>query len=348
MRHDKRLIYFDYFRAFAIFFIVFGHCYNAWQRDTAWESTVVNLVSGNTALFVFISGFFFHHVYFPKYDYWRFIKNKTINVFMPYLLLSLLFMAIYYLRTGEVFMASVIQEFFGPQLSQASQVLMNLLTGRTLWAYWYVPFVMLVFLLSPVFIRFIGWNTVTQTSVTIVLFMFAVVVHRPAMEINPFHSLVYYLPYYLLGILYSLHRQRINGYLAGRVIGLLLLTMAVALVMYWLGQTDNMGKRGILQWNGIDLMVIQKLSLIPFMLAFTLWLQRYELPALKVIANMSFAFYFLHQWVLYWMRDTGLLDFEHGFLGVIKIFVFVLICCYFLSLAVKQLFDKKSRYLIGW
>ena len=347
-RQDKRLIYFDYFRAFAILFIVLGHCYNAWQRDTAWESTFVNLVSGNTALFVFISGFFFHHVYFPKYHYWRFIKNKTVNVFIPYLLLSLLFMAIYYLRTGDVFMATVLQEFFGPQLNQDGQVLMNLLTGRTLWAYWYVPFVMLVFLLSPVFIRFIGLSTKVQLALTMVLFLVAMFVHRPAMEINPFHSLVYYVPYYLLGILYSLHRSTVNQTLAGRVFGLFCLTVIVAFAMYCLGQTDNMGKRGILQWNGVDLMVLQKLTLIPFMLSFMMWLQRYELPALKVIANMSFAFYFLHQWVLYWMRDTGLLDFEHGIGGVFKIFLFVLISCYFLSFVVKQLLNKKSRYLIGW
>lgn len=343
-----RLIYFDYFRAFAILSIVLGHCYNAWQRDSAWASTFVNLVSGNTALFVFISGFFFHHIYFPKYDYWRFIKNKTINVFVPYLLLSLLFMAIYYLRTGEIFMAKVLQEFFGPQLNKASLVSMNLLTGRTLWAYWYVPFVMLVFILSPVFIRFIGLNLKAQVLLVGLLFSFSVVVHRPAMEINPFHSLVYYVPYYLLGIIYSLQRERLNTYLTGRLFGWLLVTVFVALAMYWLGQTDNMGKRGLLQWNGIDLMVIQKLTLIPFMLAFTLWLQRYQLPFLNVIANMSFAFYFLHQWALYWMRDTGLLNFEHGIFGVFKIFVFVLICCYFTSLLIKNLLHKQSRYLIGW
>lgn len=343
-----RLIYFDYFRAFAILFIVLGHCYNAWQRDTAWESTFVNLVSGNTALFVFISGFFFNHVYFPKYNYWRFIKNKTVNVFMPYLFLSLLFMAIYYWRTGEIFMGQVLQEFFGPQLNQFSLVVMNLLTGRTLWAYWYVPFVMLVFLLSPVFIRFIRIGLKAQLLLTALLFSFSVVVHRPAMEINPFHSLVYYAPYYLLGIIYSLYRERINGYLEERLVGLLVITVLAALTMVWLGQMDNMGKRDLLQWNGIDLMVMQKLTLIPFMLAFTLWLQRFELPFLKIIANMSFAFYFLHQWVLYWMRDTGLLDFEHGIVGVFKIFIFVLICSYFLALLIKQVFKKKSRYLIGW
>ncbi len=245
-------------------------------------------------------------------------------------------------------MGSVLQEFFGPQLSQPSLVVMNVLTGRTLWAYWYVPFVMLVFLLSPVFMPFIGLNVKTQLWLTALLFIFSLLVHRPAMEINPFHSLVYYLPYYLLGIVYSVYREPINAYLHGRAIGLLLITVLVALMMYGLGQTDNMGKRDLLQWNGVDLMVFQKLTLIPFMLAFTLWLQRYELPFLKIIADMSFAFYFLHQWVLYWMRESGLLDFEHGIFGVFKIVIFVLICCYFLSLLIKKILNKKSRYLIGW
>lgn len=55
---DRRLVYFDYFRALAILLIILGHCYNSWPRSHIWEATLVNLISGGTALFVFISGFF--------------------------------------------------------------------------------------------------------------------------------------------------------------------------------------------------------------------------------------------------------------------------------------------------
>lgn len=345
---NKRLIYFDYFRAFAILFIILGHCYNAWQVDQLWESTVVNIISGNTALFVFISGFFFHHVYFPKYNYWSFIKNKTNVVFIPYLILSLLFMAWYYFIHGEIVMSKVLHEYVSPELNSTGLIIANLLTGRTLWAYWYIPFAMLLFLLSPVFIRFTALKRPAKILITTSLFILSMTVQRPSWEINPFHSLIYYTPYYLLGIIYSIERIRINQWIEGKVILLLFITALVAIGMHLLGQTNNIGKASILMWNGMDYMIIQKLSLIVFMLAFTFALQQYDIPFLKVTADMSFALYFLHQWALSFMRSLGLLDFEHDFAGVLLIFSLALAFSYLLAYLIKIILKKKSRYVIGW
>jgi len=344
----KRLIYFDYFRAIAILLIILGHCYNNWQRDAAWEKTVVNLISGDTALFVFISGFFFHHIYFPKYNYATFIRNKTKFVFLPYLSLSLLYIAYYYWLHGEIVMANVLNEFFGPNLNQLELVLLNLVTGRTLWAYWYVPFVMLVFMLSPVFIRFIHWPNKVKLSITACLFLVSMYVHRPSWEINPLHSLIYYLPYYLLGIIYSMEHQTINRFIQGRALILLAITIITATAMHWSGQTDNAGKASMLAWRGIDYMVLQKLSLIPFMLAFTLCLQKFNIPFLKVMAAMSFALYFLHQWVLSFLRSSGLMDVEHGFIGVLMLCAITTLLSYLLARLLRLLIGKRSRYVIGW
>jgi surface polysaccharide O-acyltransferase-like enzyme len=344
----NRLIYFDYFRAIAILLIIIGHCYNAWDRDQIWERTLVNLISGDTALFVFISGFFFHHVYFPKYNYWRFVKNKAKVVFMPYLILSCLFLAWYYFNHGEIAMASVLHEYISPELNNIGLIIANLLTGRTLWAYWYIPFVMLVFLLSPVFIRFIHLKLATKIFITTVLFIVSMWVHRPSWELNPFHSLIYYSPYYLLGIIYSMERNKINTWIEGKALILLIVTVSTATAMYLLGQTDNLGKASILAWNGIDFMVIQKLSLIPFMLAFTMFLQKYDLPLLNTLASMSFALYFLHQWVLSFFRSAGLMDIEHGFAGVVLLFTATVIFSYLLARTIKLMIGSKSRYMIGW
>ena len=49
-----------------------------------------------------------------------------------------------------------------------------------------------------------------------------------------------------------------------------LLTVTIAMLIYVLGQTNNAGKASILVWYGIDYMIFQKLSLILFILAFTL------------------------------------------------------------------------------
>lgn len=347
-KEKSRLVYFDYFRGLAILIIILGHCYNAWPRNQIWEATLVNLISGGTALFVFISGFFFHHVYFQKFHYWSFIKNKTQNVFAPYLMLSLIYIGYYYLLKSDIVMATVLNEFFGPQLNNIALVLLNLLTGRTLWAYWYIPFIMLVFWFSPVFIQFIRLSLKVKLVITISLFIVSMIVHRPSWELNPLHSLIYYAPYYLLGIIYSLHRSTIDPWIKGKEILLLVITVAVATGMHLLGQTDNMGKASIFAWHGIDLMVIQKLTLIPFMLAFTMVLQQYKISFLNTMASMSFALYFLHQWALSFMRSVGILDFEHGFSGVLYIFLLALLTSYLLARFIKLLLKKQSRYVIGW
>lgn len=345
---DRRLVYFDYFRAIAILLIILGHCYNAWPRSDIWDATLVNFISGGTALFVFISGFFFHHVYFAKYRYWSFIKNKTKYVFLPYLILSLLYIIYFYLTRGEIVMAKVINEFYGPDLSNTGLVIMNLLTGRTLWAYWYVPFAMLLFLLSPVFIRFISLSLNAKLIITVSLFVLSMFVQRPSWEINPIHSLIYYFPYYLFGIIYSTERTNINQWIDGKALLLFFFTIAVALIMYLLGQKDSMGKASIFMWHGIDLMIFQKTSLILFMLAFTMRLQQYDIAFLKITANMSFAFFFLHQWALSFMRSTGMMDFKHGFEGVLLIFGGAVIFSYIVARIVKLLLGSHSRYVIGW
>ncbi|MCH9798686.1 MAG: hypothetical protein K0U17_02080, partial [Betaproteobacteria bacterium] len=88
------------------------------------------------------------------------------------------------------------------------------------------------------------------------------------MEINPFHSFIYFVPYYLLGIIYSMENAKINAWLKGKTFNLFLLTVTIAMLMYFLGQTNNAGKASILVWHGIDYMIFQKLSLILFILMF--------------------------------------------------------------------------------
>jgi probable poly-beta-1,6-N-acetyl-D-glucosamine export protein len=242
----------------------------------------------------------------------------------------------------------VLNEFFGPQLSNTSLVLLDLLTGRTLWAYWYIPFAMLLFLLSPVFIKYISLQLSTKIIITSSLFILSMFVQRPAWEINPIHSLIYYTPYYLLGIIYSMERFHINYWIKGKAILLLLVTTLVAMLMYLLGQMDSMGKASIWTWHGVDLMIFQKISLIVFMLAFTMQLQEYDIPFLKLTANMSFALFFLHQWGLSFMRRSGLMDIEHGFGGVLLIFIATTAFSYAMGYLIKRILGSKSRYVIGW
>src|SRR6516164_5663513 len=91
-------------RAIAIVLIVAGHSY--WlaglKVDTFAERWVANLIFGETAMFVFISGFLFHHIFLPKFDYLRFMKGKTKTILIPYLLLSCLAISLLLLVRPEI------------------------------------------------------------------------------------------------------------------------------------------------------------------------------------------------------------------------------------------------------
>lgn len=92
---------FKYFRGFSIFTIVWCH-FLAHGMDLLKDSDftpatfvyrcLFSIIFGNTALFVFISGFLFHHVFYQRgFDYSRFMKNKLKNVFCPYIVTLTIF-----------------------------------------------------------------------------------------------------------------------------------------------------------------------------------------------------------------------------------------------------------------
>ena len=76
------------FRAIAILFVVTGHFLNLIGKhsDSFYGLFVSNFILGGTILFVFISGFLFHHVFYDKYEFSYFITGKIKKVFFPYII----------------------------------------------------------------------------------------------------------------------------------------------------------------------------------------------------------------------------------------------------------------------
>jgi len=81
---------FNYFRTLTIIFIVAVHSVVAEniEYNSIFSLTIDNIIAGVTTLFVFIFGFLFHHIFYKKYVYQKFIINKFRNVLIPYLVLS--------------------------------------------------------------------------------------------------------------------------------------------------------------------------------------------------------------------------------------------------------------------
>ena len=79
-------------RAIAIILIITGHCfdYSNFKIYSVSDKVFASLILGGTQLFVFISGFLFHHVYSQNFSYKNFIKKKIRNILFPYLFLSII------------------------------------------------------------------------------------------------------------------------------------------------------------------------------------------------------------------------------------------------------------------
>ena len=84
---------------------------------------------------------FFYALFYKRgFDYKVFIKNKLLKVFCPYFIISSIFV-----------------------LYRASLVYYNIddnfiFYSYLYWSFWYVPFIMVMFAISPIFINFIELN----------------------------------------------------------------------------------------------------------------------------------------------------------------------------------------------
>lgn len=342
------------FRGIAILFIVAGHSYTlaGFSPSNIFERTTANLLTGGTALFVFISGFMFHHVFSRSFNYKKFMRKKFENVVLPYLILSIypIWDIIYYERFSSTLGIS------GP----IDALLFYPLRGIHLTAYWYIPFAVILFLASPLFLRLMDFRY--KGPLIALGILASSLIHRPLYNIDVFQSFIYFAPVYLMGMWASMNKDRIYGSLKGREWILLTLAVLLAFIQAELavyspaqglvvfpgataGYVGNFHK-DILTYNGIDFMILQKTALCFFFMVF---LRRYEdvhIPFLDFTAKYSFAIFFLHCYLILWGERIGGL--KNGNL-ITLIFATLLLSCLSTGIAagIKKLLPAHSRKIIG-
>ncbi len=349
-----RLNSFDYFRGLAIVFIVAGHSYGPWVAHSFFEKIVASLITGGTVFFVFISGFFFHHIFYPKFQYRNFMLKKATNVLLPYSILSVLALVclMRYLNDppfAEIFIISQPPNSGYQYFKLFAQYWW---TGSLLTAYWYVPFIMIIFALSPVFIKQIGLQIKSQLGLFFMLLCLATVIQRPTYNLSPIHSVVYFCPVYMLGIICSINKEHLFKFLAGKVVilGSAVILISVAQLLIY-NNDGNFHKDAMFSFNGIDTMILQKILMCFFLLSILQKLEDKEIPLLKQLAATSFAIYFLHPWVLYFLYKSSFIDhvrFLPGFLIFLLTVTLTITVCLAIAGLFKWLLGEKSRFVIGW
>ncbi|MCM2680572.1 acyltransferase family protein [Echinimonas agarilytica] len=341
---------FNYFRAIAIIFVVLAHSYipAGWQPSsgTLFERFQFDLMMNGTVFFVFISGFLFHHVFVPRYQFKKFMVKKIKFVLMPYLFLSIL-PILFWLYWAPI---PAPHESLYAGHSDLQTAIWYVLTGRQLTAYWYIPMVMVLFAITPFVLWLDKRNWLMHAAIP--LLIISALIHRPVSNLSAVQSLFYFFPVFLIGAWASQHKDLLYQKLARKEIWLLIVAVALAAIQALF--TDQIGnsQKDAFEWAGIDYSLFQKILLCFALMVFLHRFEDKEWGWMNTLANVSFAVYFIHPWFtttwrLYyptpdtWSSAGNLLT----TLGVCAILIGLSIL---VAKLFKAIFKSKSRYLIGW
>lgn len=351
-----RLDYMHWYRGLAMVYIIVWHSLTqTLDFSTPTARLLQSLLFNGTALFVFISGFLFAYLA-PRYQWQGFMKKKALHVLLPYLVVSLpgILWRLTQLHHGvlpvDYVPAAVIDK-------PIPFVIWSLLTGFHIGPLWFVPFVCLLFLCSPLFHRLVtspALGAVTALALLVTLFTF-----RPQYNLNPLWSLLHFSGFYLLGIWVCRHRD--HPWLAStRLIGVLALLLA-ALVLWELRHPipvafsiQELLREGVLRLNvnaaqKVVMCVLTLMLLRQVEQRRSLWFPR---TLLSRVAEYSFGIYFVHH---YFMMVLGELtkrlppiDMDARLLLVsLPHFVLSMLASMALIYLVKLTTKTRSRYLVG-
>ena len=344
----------NHFRALAIIFIVASHVFllTQPQYDAFADYFIANFLIGATIFFVFISGYLFHHIFYKRFEYGKFIKSKYKRLLIPYILLGLLPIYLYMSKLDEgwsEFFQPMGTGFFHEYLVPIGKLLM---TGDFLIGYWYIPFILITFTLSPLHLAYIKLNARWQVIIFVVFFVISMLIQRPDAYLNPIHAVLYLTSAYLMGILFSQHKDVVYPKLKNQEFWFL----AIALGICWIqSEYEHIGNYHntlfTFTYKGLDYNFLQKMCLTVF---FAIWLYRFEkyknLVVTK-IADTSFAVYFLHPFVMAIIPDSIIQEVSGTSEVIISHFVlfFVLYLVSFsIATVMKLILPKYSKYLIGY
>ncbi len=307
---NMHLAFIDCFRALAIVLIVVEHCFVlAFGTLRGYSSPfdlILAVLTGGTALFVFVSGLLFHHIFYPRWDYSEFVRGKLTKLFLPFSVCTLVLVVLQRMGTGlpyTHFLDSV-----GPTNSFYVDYVFSLVSGQAGVSLWYLPFIALIFAGSPAFIRFIQATPRQRMVVLVLALMLGFTVSRPSHNVDKFQAVAYFVFYYLMGIEVSLRRDVIFPWLEQKKSLILLAIVLLAIAGIEIRYQGLLHAYG--EWFELalpNIHYLQKIVLIFFLCALFTQIPSLRTTGISRLAADSFGIFFVHNLVLFilWPATSG-------------------------------------------
>ncbi|MEG0397738.1 MAG: acyltransferase [Cetobacterium sp.] len=298
------LKFLNYFGGFAIFLIVVGHSFEVSGffdskigiLNPFYKKLIYAMVTGGTSLFIFISGFLFHHVFYTRgFNFKKFMENKYKNVFLPYSVIILPAIIIEFYKTISL-------NNFSVKFEDILRSILLYFSGTALSSTWYIPFSLLLFLASPIFIKYIELEQYKKRIIFLGLVV-SIIIHRPIhdLTINVFQSLIYFSPIYCLGIYFSQNKETLIPKLNKNINWIGIIWLALVIYQAKFDKYTNSHKQ-MFNIKGIDIMIIQKLFLCLFLLGIFYKIQengnvKFD-KTFDILAKYSFPIFFIHNYFI--------------------------------------------------
>lgn len=333
---------FHYFRTFAIINIIFIHTWRFppnskfIQSSSFVDATRDMLFHGSTIYFLFISGFLFHYLS-TNFNIRGYYTSKIKNVITPYVFISI------FLIFAEDFTG---QKANLPWFEYVFKIPQQLINGTASFQFWYIPFIILVFAISPLFlqlkekdfVRFAPWIFVlpilgTRTQIYITLGQF-----------------IYFLPVYLWGIYVSMRYIHVMKKVKRYRISLLLIAVSTSVILLFVDhEYQYLGTFSPRE----SLVYLQKMSITFLILNLSQNIHHNKYWVLDILAKISFALYFLHVIFDRHLKKIYFVvaDFTPQALQIpvsIVYVLFLLMVNMLFCLILKKTLGNRSRYFIGY
>jgi len=340
MRTDKKfLVSIHYFRAFAILNIVAIHLWIVPARFGYPGARLIDtlrevLFHGSTMYFLFISGFLFCHLS-PKFNLFTYYKRKFITVVCPYLFMSFVILFIQAIKDRTESPISFVRLFVRTALVGSAQD-----------QYWYIPFIVSVFIVSPLLLKIPG---PLLRRCTLVASLLPLLGSRTGTHLS-FSQYVYFFPVYLIGMCAALDYSCCIAWVKKHT---LLLTAGVIVssvaLLFLEGKSYRFGSIALVE----SLYYVQKIILCFLCLFLLTKIEKRDIPLLDSFATYSFAIYFTHSLVgnnyfSAWYYSQVFSKVPELLIPLSFLFVaLVALANLLMCVLFKSLCGKQSRYFIG-